>query len=143
MATQSAGESSRASEEGRVSVRALPNLGDKVMYLDLEAEQAQLRQEDEWRRMGRNAMTLVKYPDLRIVLEVMRPGARIERRREETDGRVAIQVLSGRIRIEVQHERVEVPAGRLVALDRKVPHDIEALDESAFLIWVSWLEGEA
>jgi len=144
MAMQSGGgESARASEHGAASVRALSNLGEKVMYVDLEAEQTQLRQEDEWRRMGRNAMTLVKYPDLRIVLEVMRQGARMERRRAETEGCMALQVLSGRIRLEVGDDHLDLAAGRLVALDRTVPHDIEALEESAFLIWLSWAEEPA
>ncbi|MEW6268154.1 MAG: cupin domain-containing protein [Thermodesulfobacteriota bacterium] len=142
MATQSAGpESARATESGRESVRSLPSLAEKIMYRDLAAEQVQLRQEDEWQRMGRNAMTLVKYPDLRVVLTVMRPGSRIERNRDETEGRVAIHVLSGRVRLEVGDQRMEVGAGGLLALDHKTPHDIEALEESAFLIWVSWLEG--
>jgi len=108
------------------------------MYVDLAAEQSQLRDEEQWRTMGRNAMTLVKYPDMRIVLEVMRPGARIEQHR--TEGRIAIQMLSGRIRLKIGDEVVELPAGRLLTLDRMVPHDVEAIEESAFLLWVSWTE---
>src|SRR5690606_7770887 len=84
MATQSAGESARAAESGQASVRSLPGLAEKIMFRDLAADEAQLRQEDEWQRMGRNAMTLVKYPDLRVVLTVMKAGSRIERNRDET-----------------------------------------------------------
>ncbi|HEY8517028.1 MAG TPA: cupin domain-containing protein [Candidatus Binatia bacterium] len=141
MATQSAGESARAAESGQASVRSLPGLAEKIMFRDLAADEAQLRQEDEWQRMGRNAMTLVKYPDLRVVLTVMKAGSRIERNRDETEGRVAIHVLSGRVRLVVAGERIDVGPGGLLALDHKTPHDIEALEESSFLIWISWLEG--
>jgi len=138
MTTQAAGGGGSSGSRENDPLRTSPSLDGTVMYVDIEAEQKQLYEEEQWRTIGRNAMTLVKYPDMRIVLEVMKQGARIEQHR--TEGRVAIQVLSGRIRLRVGDEDVELPAGRLLTLDRMVPHDVEALEQSAFLLWVSWTE---
>lgn len=137
MTTQGGGAGPTSSREND-PLRTSPSLSGSVMYVDLEAEEKQLYEEEQWRKLGRNAMTLVKYPDMRIVLTVMRPGARIER--HKTEGRVAIQTLSGRIRLNLDSEVVDLPAGRLVTLDRMVEHDVEALEQSAFLLWISWTE---
>jgi hypothetical protein len=74
------------------------------------------------------------------VLELLSPGARIEDLRPEAGGAVVIQVLSGRLRLDVEGQRLELAAGRLVALDHVAPSQIEAVEETAFLIWVSWSE---
>jgi quercetin dioxygenase-like cupin family protein len=142
MSTEQPGRgSSRDREDDDVTVRSLTDLDQDVMNLDVHAAEAQLRAEERWQTTGRNAVTLIKYPNLRVVLEVLRPGTRIEDRRPETAGRVALQILSGRIRVAVGGRDLDLPAGRLLALDRFVPERIDALEESAFLYWVSWPEG--
>lgn len=133
-------ESARDREDDETSVRALPSLDQKLMHIDLAAALEQLRHEDGFESSGRNAMTIVKYRDLRIVLELMRPGARIDDPRPETGGAVVVQVLSGRLRLEAEGQTIDLSAGRMVALDHIVPSQITALEESAFLIWVSWAE---
>jgi quercetin dioxygenase-like cupin family protein len=145
MATNPAGdhESARDREDDDNSVRALPSLDEKLMHIDLAAALEQLRHEDGFASSGRNAMTIVKYRDLRIVLELMQPGARIDDPRPETGGAVVIQVLSGRLRLEAEGQTIDLAAGRLVALDHIVPSQLTAIDESAFLIWVSWAERAA
>lgn len=133
-------ESARDREDDETSVRALPSLDQKLMHIDLAAALEQLRHEEGFESSGRNAMTIVKYRDLRIVLELMRPGARIDDPRPETGGAVVVQVLSGRLRLEAEGQTIDLSAGRMVALDHIVPSQITALEESAFLIWVSWAE---
>lgn len=145
MATDPA--SGRASASDRqhdeTTVRALPSLDEKLMHIDLAAALEQLRHEDGFAASGRNAMTVVKYRDLRIVLELMGPGARIADPRPETGGAVVIQVLSGRLRLEAEGQVIDLSAGRLVALDHVAPSQVTALEESAFLIWVSWTDRPA
>ncbi|MFO1200765.1 MAG: hypothetical protein U1E86_27760 [Burkholderiaceae bacterium] len=145
MATNPGGdhESARDREDDDTSVRALPSLDEKLMHIDLAAALEQLRHEAGFESSGRNAMTIVKYRDLRIVLELMRPGARIDDPRPETGGAVVVQVLSGRLRLEAEGQTIDLSAGRLVALDHIVPSQLTALEESAFLIWVSWAERAA
>jgi hypothetical protein len=138
MAGYSTAESARDAEFDDSSVRSLSGVSARLMEIDLPAAEEQLRAEDAWRRSGRNAVTLVKYPDLRLVLEVMRPGPRIDETHAAHAGRVVVQVLSGCLRLKVDGHALDVPAGRLIALDHRVPEAIEALDESSFLLWVSW-----
>ena len=38
-------------------------------------------------------------------------------------------------------ETVDLPAGRLLALDRNIKHDVEAAVDSAFLLTIAWQEG--
>jgi quercetin dioxygenase-like cupin family protein len=109
-----------------------------LLQIDLEREPRQLRQEDSWQReTGRSSKTLAKYPDSRIVLILMKGGTRMRQHRAE--GRVSIQQLKGRGRIHLEsHRKVEVSAGHLLVLDCGVLHDVEALEESAFLLTISW-----
>jgi quercetin dioxygenase-like cupin family protein len=113
-----------------------------VVQIDLERELQQLRHEDSWHReTGRSSKALAKYPDLRIVLILMKSGSKIRQHRAE--GRVSIQQLKGQSRIHLpDHRNVDVLAGHLLVLDCGVLHDVEALEESALLLTISWRKGE-
>jgi len=104
---------------------------------DLEFETAKLYAEDTW-QSGRNSKTLIKYPDYRIVLIALRSGARMPE--HQAAGRVSVQTISGRIRIHVAANEFDMPAGQLLVLDRSVPHDVDALEDSAFLLTIAWPE---
>ena len=113
----------------------LPQLAANVLEFDFAAEIAQLRQEDSWRRgTGRSSKTLAKYPDLRIVLTLLQAGAHVKE--HKTGGRISIQGVMGRMRLRVPERTVELTPGKLLVLDTEVPHDVEAVEESAFLLTV-------
>jgi len=112
-------------------------LSGPALSFDLPFETALLREEPEWAARGHNARTLAKYPDTRIVLAVMKRGVRIYT--HETDERMTIHLLGGRIRVWLPYgESIEVGAGNLATLDRAVAHEIEAVEEAAFLLTVTW-----
>jgi hypothetical protein len=46
------------------------------------------------------------------------------------------------IQIHILDKLVDLPAGTLIALDREVLHDVEALDESAFILTICSNEAE-
>ena len=50
-------------------------------------------------------------------------------------------MVAGRLRLHVPGGTVDLPVGHLLALDGKVPHDVEALEESAFLLTIGWPKG--
>ncbi len=107
------------------------------MAFDLQAETRRLRREQAFKQNGHNARTLAKYPDVRIVLEVAKRGTRF--RTHDTDERIVIHALSGRVRMHLPDgSKVDVPAGQLLALDRAMAHEVEALEECAFLMSLSW-----
>lgn len=103
---------------------------------DLAAIADQMRGEDAYERDGHTARSLVREQDLRIVLVVMKAGARIaEHRASDT---ASIQGLSGHVRLRLPDRTAEVPAGRLIVLERSLRHDVEAVVESAFLLTLGW-----
>ena len=115
--------------------RPARQLAGAVLSFDLMGEIASLQQEESWRRGDRNARTLVEEPGLRVVLTVLRGGARI--REHRTDGWVTIQTLRGYIRVETPDETIDLLPGRLVTLRTGVPHDVDAIELSAFLLTIA------
>lgn len=122
------------------AIRSVGQLGGAVLAFDLAAEIEQLREENDWQG-GRNAKTLVKNEDFRIVLSVLRSNALLHE--HKAPGRISVQVLSGHIQMRVLDKVFDLPAGHLLALDRSVAHDVKALEESAFLLTIAWPEQDA
>jgi len=115
----------------------LPDLAADVLQFDLFKEIEELRKQDSWQReTGRSSTTLVKQQDFRIVLVLMKADTRM--REHQADARISIQVLSGRIRIHLEGQSIGLTAGGLLALDCGLRHDVESLEESAFLLTISW-----
>ena len=89
-------------------------------------------------RHGHNSKTLTKYSDFRLVLTVIKAGTRI--RKHRAAGRISVQTLRGHIRMHVGEKLLDLPVGRLLVVDREIPHDVEAVEDSAFLLAVAWPE---
>ena len=119
------------------AVRTPGPLGNPMLTFDLNAEVKRLREENSWHG-GRDSKTLVKNEDFRIVLTVLKANALLHE--HKATGRISVQVLSGHIQMHVQDKVFELPAGHLLALDRAVPHDVKALEDSAFLLTIAWPE---
>jgi quercetin dioxygenase-like cupin family protein len=111
-------------------------LSAAVTVLDLSQEIAALRREPAWQQGDRNAKTFVKEADLRVALTVLKQGAVVKE--HQAPGTAIVQALSGRIRLRIADQAVELSAGQAVVLERNLPHDVEALEESAFSITIAW-----
>ncbi len=112
-----------------------------AMTFDLASELANLRQEESWRRSGRNARTLVKERNLRMVLLAMRGGIRISE--HHTAGRLAIQVLRGHLQLDVPGQSVDLHTGQLLALEFAVQYELSSHEESDVLLTVAWEGSQA
>jgi len=112
-------------------------LAGPLLTLDLRREIEQLKSEGRW-QSGHTAKTLAKYPDLRVVLIAMNAGGRLEK--HQTEGRISVQALEGRIRFSTAERSVELAAGQMLTLERDIPHDVEGLVDSAFLLTIAWPE---
>ena len=76
-------------------------------------------------------------PDgLRIVLIALKARSRIPE--HHTEGQISIQTVAGHIKVRAQGRSFHLPAGGLLALGQGLPHDVEALEESAFLLTIAW-----
>lgn len=119
--------------------RPMHEVARALLTYDLDREVEQRRAEEGWRQGTRNAKTLAKEPDLRIVVIVLRQGGRMEEHR--APGRLSIQTLTGRVRLRVRDQTIDLPAGQILLLDPDIAHDVEALEESAFLLTIAWPTG--
>ena len=121
-------------------VTRLTQLASPVLEFNFEEELQRLRTQAPWqRRTGRSSKTLVKYPDFHVVLVLMKANTRMNR--HHVDGRFSIHALAGKMRVRLTEALIEMSAGELIALDYGIPHAIEAVEESAFLLTISWPGG--
>ena len=136
MQASSGGRARPPGQTSGSSQRAPHKLSAPVTVLDLPQEVATLRGEPAWQQSDRNAKTFVKEDDLRVVLTVLKQGAIVKEHR--APGTAVVQALSGRIRLRIEGRAVELSSGEVVVLERSLPHDVEALEESAFAITIAW-----
>lgn len=124
----------------RANLNRLPGLEAEVIRRNIHDELEKLKKAPSWQReSGRSAETLVKYKEFRIVLVGMKPGSYMSHHRAE--GPISIQVIQGKLRVHLPEDRTEdLQTGELLTLDRCLEHDVEALEESAFLLTIAWPE---
>ena len=85
---------------------------------------------------GIHARVLTKKPDFRVVLISMETAARLKEHR--VDGTSSVQVLKGHIRYSTGGQAYDLQTGGLIILGASIAHEVESLDESAFLLTISW-----
>lgn len=106
---------------------------------DLATIEREMRGEDVYAREGHTARTLVREPDLRIVLLVMKAGSRVPE--HHADGTASVHVLSGHVRLSLPDRVVDLSTGQLLVLERGLRHAVEAVAESTFLLTLGWPQG--
>ena len=125
-------------KEGHMSetIRTAPRedrvLSGPVITFAIVEEINLLRQEPEWVSGKRNSVTVVKTSNLSVVLTAIKKGATLCG--HEVDGPIMVQVLSGAIQFGVSGEPRRLAAGTVIALDKGIPHDIRALQDSELLL---------
>ena len=108
-----------------------------ILQCDLLEEIQTLHKEDAWvQGTGPSSKTLVKHPDLRIVLIAMSKNMRMSE--HKATATISVQTLAGHIRLTLPDRTADLPTGQLLVLDQGVRHDVEAVEDSAFLLTMSW-----
>lgn len=120
------------------SQRPSHHLAKPTLAFDLAGEYGALQEEPSWQRGDRNARTLVEEPGLRVVLTALKTGARLHE--HHTPGWVSIQAMVGHLRVHAGQQTIDLRAGHLVTLEPDVPHEVEAVEESSFLLTVAGLQ---
>jgi len=59
----------------------------------------------------------------------------------KAEGNISIQGLTGNFWLHLPNHTVELPAGRLLTLERGLLHGVEALEDSSFLLPISSTRG--
>ncbi|MGV3721947.1 MAG: cupin domain-containing protein [Actinomycetota bacterium] len=110
-------------------------LPEEVHLFDLPSTLETLRREPQYETNGRNGTTLVKNPEVRVVLQAMRPEAHLAE--HHAPGPITVQVLEGEIEFKVGDRGHTLRPGSLLVLPARVPHSVRAVQESAFLLTIA------
>ncbi len=111
---------------------------ERSVELDIGKELEETNRSSVWKD-GNARKVLIRYPDFQITLRAMKAMARIPE--HHNPGRVSVQTVRGHIRMHVEGKVFDLPVGKALVMDRAVPHDVEAMEESAFLVTVAVPEG--
>lgn len=115
------------------------NLGERtlkapLLKFSITDEIKKLLREPSWLNGDRNAITLQKNNKLRVVLISLRKGAALLEHKVE--GPITLFLLSGNINFIVGENKANIEANGLIALERAIPHDVEALEDSTFVLTI-------
>lgn len=106
------------------------------VLLGLNDQIDEVLSERPWDETGRNARTLAKYSDFRVVLTALKKGTSLDEHRAK--GCISIQTLRGRISVRLQEQEFEISNGQLLVLNVGLPHAVNAIEDSVFLITMSF-----
>jgi quercetin dioxygenase-like cupin family protein len=112
---------------------------DDFAQFDLKHEIANAESKKPW-QSGHSAKTLFKKSDFRVVLITMEKSARMKE--HHADGTTSVQVIKGEIRCLVDGKTTTLPAGSLFTLGASIKHEVEAAQDSAFLLTIAWPRAE-
>lgn len=110
-----------------------------MAQFDLTQEMA----DSEWKKpwpMGHYAKTLFKKADFRIVLISMERASILKE--HHADGTISVLVLKGSIRFTTQGVSHDLWTSNVLMLDASIKHEVEALEECAFLLTIAWPDAE-
>ena len=120
---------------GRPHLESERPMHGPLQSFDLEAEISRLREEEEWRRGRRNAITLRKGGGLSVVLLVMKEEDRLEE--HAAPGPISLAVRERRVRFTTADGTIEAGPETLLACDAGTRHAVEALDDAVCLVSVA------
>lgn len=120
------------------SIRTAPRvdrtLSGPTITFSIVEEIRRLREEPEWIAGTRNSVTVVKTANLSVVLTAIKKEATLCG--HEVDGPITLQVIAGAVRFSVAGKPLTLKAGTVIALDKAIPHDIQALEDSELLLTI-------
>ncbi len=112
------------------------HLQDPIAHFDLPELERTLRGDVATATEGHSATTLVKHPDMRVVLVCFRAKGKMAQ--SSTAARISLQALRGNVEVHLPGGPLDLPAGHLVTLDGRTPFSVQSLTESALLLTLWW-----
>jgi quercetin dioxygenase-like cupin family protein len=109
-----------------------PPLDAPLLTFDVTEMLAEIEHEAVWETGHRNAMTLLKTRGLRMVLVDLHAGAKIAA--HCADVPMTVQPVRGQLRFKADDHAVTLSRGQDMALHPGISHEVEAMDDCAFLL---------
>lgn len=110
-------------------------MDDSILSFDLPALTEKIKQEDVWKKGQRNAITLLKSADLRIVLVALHKNGEINFK--QSGNVLSVQLLEGNLNFKTGNKSILLKKGSLLTLHKNLSHTLIALDESVLLLTIS------
>jgi quercetin dioxygenase-like cupin family protein len=114
---------------------ARPSRPLRPVLVDLEHEAHTLFDEPDWPAPDRNSRTLASSERFRLTLTALRRGAELGDAR--TGDAINIQVLTGRLAIDLDVADLEVEPGQVASIDHPTTWRARALEDSVVLLTVA------
>ena len=105
-----------------------------VADFDLAEELNTLHQDPGWAERGRARRTLAQHRGLRVVLIALRQGKLL--RAHHLPGPVTMLMVEGDAVIWAEARAFRMRVGRLVSLEPKVEHQVEAINDCGLLVTI-------
>ncbi|MEO6715113.1 MAG: hypothetical protein ABIM89_17035 [Mycobacteriales bacterium] len=138
MTTDIPGEHDTTSGSDTRDSRALRAPLSRFALLD---EIGQLAGEPEWNTADRNSIVLAKDARFRMMLTVLRRGARLA----DDDGQAtfSLQLVTGSVTVTRGGEELLLAPGEIAVVEAGASWSVEAAEESAVLMTLAWPEASA
>lgn len=95
---------------------------------------SRIKGENTWNTSDRNAVTLVHNEHVHVTLIAFHKGASLHE--HEVEGPITVYVVEGSIKFTVGDDTCTVKREGFLSLERTIPHDLEALEESVVLLTI-------
>jgi quercetin dioxygenase-like cupin family protein len=107
-------------------------LNAPLLTFDIQTVLSELKNEEAWKKGPRNARTLSMGRGLRPELVAVHQGESLPSHSAPCP--ITFQVVEGKVIFKTPEKSVTLQKGQLLVLQADIPHTIEALEESAFLL---------
>ena len=104
-----------------------------LVTIDLRFFIAQIKQEDQWKKTDRNAITIFKSLVMRIVLIALHKGAEIKDHTSST-GTINVHVIEGEMQFTTTDQTIILYTGQMLILQEGIAHSVLAKEETVFLL---------
>lgn len=115
-------------------LRPAERLAAPVIDIELRNELELLRASDSYRAADHAAATILKRPGIAVVLVALKAGGQMHE--HHADSPITLQVVQGRIRLEVDGQTLDLQAGHLVGVAESLPHSVLGVEDSAVVLTI-------
>ena len=120
-------------DEERLGAKAR-TLDAALLSFTIDEQVKRLKEEKSWQSGDRDAVTLVKNSDVRVVLMALHKCASLHE--HHVEGPITVYVVEGLINVIVGPDKCVLKQSGFLSLERTIPHDIEALEDSFLLLTI-------
>lgn len=110
-------------------------LNANLVTLDLPHFMRMIREEKKWNEGVRNAITIFKSNDVRVVMIALHAGGDLPE--HTAKGTITVQILEGKMDFSTAENSVQLAAGQMLVLQKNIPHSVMAIEETVFLLTVA------